>query len=72
MRRAAFQGLVLYIVLAGMDGALNYIPVMAFYWFAYMVYLFGWPGQPDGAPASRLPYIAGAPGRPASTEMMEA
>lgn len=42
-RRAALKGLVLYIVLAGSDGAFNFIPVMAFYWFTYMIYLFGWP-----------------------------
>jgi len=42
-RRAALKGLVLYAVLAASDGALNFIPTMAFYWFVYMIYLFGWP-----------------------------
>lgn len=38
---AALQGLALYIPLAGMDGALNYIPTMAFYWFLWMLLLYG-------------------------------
>jgi len=42
-RRAALKGLVLYIFLAAADGGFNYIPVMAFYWFVYMIFLFGWP-----------------------------
>lgn len=42
-RRAALQGLVLYIVLGASDGGLDFIPVMAFYWFTYMIYLFDWP-----------------------------
>jgi len=42
-RRAALKGLVLYAFLAIVDGGFDYIPVMAFYWFVYMIYLFGWP-----------------------------
>jgi hypothetical protein len=65
-RRAALQGLVLYIVLAASDGGLDYIPVMAFYWFVYMVYLFGWPApqaisvrvKPDPAVPEPLGSIA--------------
>jgi hypothetical protein len=38
---AACQGLVLYIFLAAMDGALNYIPTMAFYWFLWMLFIYG-------------------------------
>ncbi|HEY5381869.1 MAG TPA: hypothetical protein VIJ65_06410 [Acidobacteriaceae bacterium] len=72
IRRAALQGLILYIVLAGMDGALNYIPVMAFYWFAYMVYLFGWPGRPHGVPASHVAHVAEAPAGAASIERVGA
>jgi hypothetical protein len=53
VRRAALKGLVLYVFLAGMDGALNYIPMMAFYWFTYMIYLGGWPGSPT-FPSSAL------------------
>jgi hypothetical protein len=69
-RRAAFKGLVLYIMLAGVDGALNYIPVMAFYWFAYMIYLFGWPGErsdeiatvsPAHARTDELSWLQGLP-----------
>jgi len=37
---AALEGLVLYIALAAMDGALNYIPTMAFYWFLWMLFLY--------------------------------
>ncbi len=44
LRIAALKGLILYLILMSIDGALNYIPVMAFYWFAYMVFLYGWPG----------------------------
>ena len=42
-RRAALQGLILYIILGASDGGLDFIPVMAFYWFTYMIYLFDWP-----------------------------
>jgi hypothetical protein len=44
-RRAALKGLVLYAIIAMIDGATNLIPVMAFYWFAYMTFLFGLPGE---------------------------
>ncbi len=44
LRRAALEGLLIYAFIGFSDGALDLIPVMAFYWFAYMVYLFGWPG----------------------------
>jgi len=44
-RRAALKGLVLYIFLAGADGVFNYIPMMAFYWFIFMIYIYGWPGE---------------------------
>ena len=45
LRRAAVKGLIIYIVMAGIDGALDFIPVMAFYWFVYAVFLYGWPGE---------------------------
>jgi hypothetical protein len=45
IRRAALKGLVLYAIVAAIDGATNLIPVMAFYWFVYMVFLCGWPGE---------------------------
>lgn len=45
LQRAALKGLVIYIAMAGIDGALDFIPVMAFYWFVYAVYLYGWPGD---------------------------
>ena len=45
LQRAALKGLVIYIVMAGIDGALDFIPVMAFYWFVYAVFLYGWPGD---------------------------
>jgi hypothetical protein len=46
---AACQGLVLYIFLAAMDGALNYIPTMAFYWFLWMLFIYGGRDQAYGA-----------------------
>ena len=45
LQRAALKGLVIYIAMAGVDGALDFIPVMAFYWFVYAVFLYGWPGE---------------------------
>ena len=45
LQRAALKGLVIYIAMAGIDGALDFIPVMAFYWFVYAVFLYGWPGD---------------------------
>jgi hypothetical protein len=42
-RRAALRGLLLYSFMGCIDGGFNYIPTMAIYWFAYMIYLFGWP-----------------------------
>jgi len=45
IRRAALKGLVLYAIVAAIDGATNLIPVMAFYWFVYMTFLCGWPGE---------------------------
>jgi len=52
-RRAALKGLMLYSFLACIDGAFNFIPTMAFYWFVYMIYLFGWPAahpEPQASP----------------------
>ncbi len=43
--RAAAKGLILYAILAGADAAINLIPVLAFYWFVYMVFLYGLPGE---------------------------
>jgi hypothetical protein len=54
-RRAALKGLILYAFLAGSDGALNFLPTMAFYWFVYMIYLFGWPGTRSAVAAQRAP-----------------
>jgi hypothetical protein len=42
-RRVALKGLMLYSFMAWIDGGFPYIPTMAFYWFVYMIYLFGWP-----------------------------
>ena len=48
-RRAALKGLMLYSFMAGIDGGFSYIPTMSFYWFAYMIYLFGWPAAHPAA-----------------------
>lgn len=64
IRRAALKGLMIYIVMAGIDGALDFIPVMAFYWFVYTVYLYGWPGSPG--PAARTVVVSPLP-EPVST-----
>lgn len=47
IRMAAFGGLMIYAVLAASDGAFVLIPVMAFYWFTYSVFLHGWPGTKE-------------------------
>ena len=57
LRMAALKGLLLYTILMFVDGAINFIPVMAFYWFVYMVFLHGWPGGLE------LPVIARKPPR---------
>ena len=46
-RRAAAKGLILYSIVAAVDGATNLIPVMAFYWFTYLTLLCGLPGKPS-------------------------
>lgn len=58
LRRAALKGLVIYIVMAGVDGALDFIPVMAFYWFVYAVFLYGWPGGQTLATLRQKPAVA--------------
>jgi hypothetical protein len=45
---AALEGLVLYIALAGMDGALNYIPTMTFYWFLWMLFIYARDADGEG------------------------
>lgn len=57
-RRAAFKGLVLYAIISTSDGAMSFIPVMAFYWFAYMIFLFGLPGHDK---AHSAPLVQGLP-----------
>ena len=47
LKIAALQGLVLYIALAAMDGALNYIPTMAFYWFLWTLLVYDGSNQAD-------------------------
>lgn len=44
-RRAALKGVVLYACVAAIDGGFDFLPMMLFYWFAYMIYLYGWPGE---------------------------
>jgi hypothetical protein len=42
IRRAALKGMILYFFMAWVDGAIDYIPVMAFYWIA-AIFLIYWP-----------------------------
>jgi len=58
IRRAALKGIIMYMVMAALDGALNLIPVMVFYWFAYMIFLEGWPGRLDLLPAPSAPNLS--------------
>ena len=56
LRRAALKALLVYAVIAASDGAFNFIPVMAFYWFVYAVFLYDWPGtQPHPAHPRPVP-----------------
>jgi hypothetical protein len=43
VRTAALQGLVVYMLMATSDGVFPWIPTMVFYWFTYMIYIFGFP-----------------------------
>ncbi len=54
IRKAALKGLLTYALISTSDGALNLIPVMAFYWFAYMIYVFGLPGASTVSPARKI------------------
>ncbi len=45
IRRSALKGLILYMLLALSDGAFVFLPTMAFYWFVYMIYIYGWPAM---------------------------
>ncbi len=69
LRRAALKSLLVYAVMATSDGALNFIPIMAFYWFVYAVFLYGWPGTqsrvirtspPVSLPGAALHGLAGS------------
>ena len=51
--RAAAKGLLLYAIVAGADGSTNLIPVLAFYWFMYMIFLYGLPGEQRGGVLAR-------------------
>ncbi len=59
--RAAAKGLILYAIVAGADSAINLIPVMAFYWFVYMVFLHGMPGEQRGGLVARYEWVARKP-----------
>ena len=60
LRMAALKALLLYTILMFVDGAINFIPVMAFYWFVYMVFLHGWPGGLEMSQVSSTPRKAQA------------
>lgn len=55
VRRMALKGLVLYVIVSASDGATNLIPVMAFFWFTYSVYLFGMPGTQHSVAMPSIP-----------------
>lgn len=65
LQRAALKGLMIYIVMAAIDGALDFIPVMAFYWFVYAVFLYGWPGLPGQRARITPPAQTGPERKPA-------
>jgi hypothetical protein len=70
-RTAALKGLLMYAVLCVSDGGFNYLPVMAFYWFAYMVYLFGWPAATSVVPRRVHPVLIPAAGAGDSLPIVE-
>jgi len=55
VRRMALKGMVLYVIVSASDGATNLIPVMAFFWFTYSVYLVGMPGTQGVAATMGVP-----------------
>jgi hypothetical protein len=61
MRRAALKGMVVYMFVANIDGTFNFIPTTAFFWFAYMIYLFGWPAAHRAVRARRISAPGSAP-----------
>ena len=65
-RRAALKGIMLYMFLAAVDGAINLIPVMVFYWFTYMIFLEGWPA-PRGSARTLAPVLPGPAALPSAT-----
>lgn len=68
VNRAAAKGLILYAILAAADGATNLIPVLAFYWFTYMVFLHGSPGEQAGGVMERWSGGESMPGKPADRQ----
>ena len=61
VRRMALKGLVLYMIVSASDGATNLIPVMAFFWFTYSVYLYGMPGTQRSVALARASAAASGP-----------
>ena len=53
IRTAAVKGLILYFAIAWIDGAIEYIPVMAFYWFVMAVAIYGGRLTTTAEPSSR-------------------
>ena len=54
VKRSGLKGLIIYAAVAAIDGATDLIPVMAFYWFAYMTFLMGLPGQTSEVRSNKL------------------
>jgi hypothetical protein len=45
VRRAALKGMLLYFLVAWVDGAIAFIPVMAFYWLSAIILIYWPPGR---------------------------
>jgi len=48
VRKAAVKGLLLYSAIAWIDGAISYIPVMAFYWFVTAIAIYAREEDKEG------------------------
>jgi hypothetical protein len=63
-KRCVAVGMVIYLVIAASDGAILYIPVMAFYWFLVALLLSHNPGYSSWKPTQPSSPAAQRPRRP--------